>query len=122
MRSTTCLVFIVMLGLLAGCATSSAQHQFSERGITGPEGYTVDWDVPETGTYWLPKETENETKIASEICKANISVFIYHHMPRPPQFSYIGFRFDEATDDAARSCLIARLKAVPSLTMHPKRR
>lgn len=120
MHSTNCLVVVAALGLLTGCVTSSAERQVSERRIIGPKGYTVDWDLPETGTYWLPMETENETKIATEACKANISVFIYHHLPRPPQFSYIGFRFEETTDDAARSCLIARLKAVPSLTIYSK--
>ena len=122
MHSTARLASFVILGLLAGCVTSSVQHQVSGRGIIGPAGYSVDWDVPETGTYWLPRETETETKNASEICKAGISVFVYHHIPRPPQFSYIGFRFEETADDAARSCLVARLKAVPSLTIYPKRR
>ena len=122
MHSTARLASFVILGLLAGCVTSSVQHQVSGRGIIGPAGYSVDWDVPETGTYWLPRETETETKNASEICKAGISVFVYHHIPRPPQFSYIGFRFEETADDAARSCLVGRLKAVPSLTIYPKRR
>lgn len=120
MCSANCLALAVVLSLLVGCSTSSAQNQISERRIIGPEGYTVDWDVPEKGTYWLPKETENETKVASEICGAKISVFVYHHIPRPPQYSYIGFRFIEANDDATKSCLIARLKAVPALHVYPK--
>lgn len=122
MRSTICLILAALPALLEGCVTSSSHDRTSERRIIGPKGYTVDWDMPETGTYWLPAETENETKAASEFCKASISIFIYHHMPRPPQFSYIGFRFEQATNDAARSCLIAKLKAVPSLTIYPKKR
>jgi len=50
-----------------------------------------------------------------------LGVFIYYHLPRPPQYSYLGFRFEPAADAAARSCLVVRLKAVPSLTIYPKR-
>ena len=82
----------------------------------------VDWDLPETGTYWLPKGSEDLIKAASSKCQAAVSFFVYHHLPRPPQYSYIGFEFEGPVDAAAKACLLKDLQAVPSLTIYPKRR
>lgn len=122
MRPTMCCASVIMACLLSGCVASRLPDQVSARRIIGPEGYNVNWDLPETNYYWLPAETEHETKIASDACNAPISVFVYHHVPRPPQFGYIGFRFEGVVDEVARTCLISRLKAVPALTIYPKRR
>lgn len=119
---TNFLAMVMLVGVVTGCAAQQATIPVaSDRRIVGPDDYTVDWDLPETGTYWVPKEEDDMIKVASETCKAQISVFVFHHIPRPPQYSYLGFRFDDAADDVARSCLISRLKAVPSLTIYPKR-
>ena len=120
MFSTRCIPLAMVVGLMAACSTPHSPELVSDRKIVGPETYTVDWDVPETGAYWVPKDRENDTATASDHCKAAISVFIYHHVPVPPQFSHIGFRFEGVSNDAARSCLIARLNAVPALTIYPK--
>lgn len=106
----------------AACAGQRFSQTTAEHRIVGPKGYTVDWDLPETGTYWLPKESEDRIKTASSTCKAAVSVFVYHHLPRPPQYSYLGFKFEGPKDEAAKACLLRDLQAVPSLTVYPKRR
>ena len=107
---------------LAGCATVEPRNFSSQHVIIGPKGYTVDWGLPETGYYWIPTETENDIKATFDACGAPPSVFVYHHIPRPPWFSYFGIRFEPGVDERARTCVVTRLKAVPSLTVYPKRR
>ena len=113
----------VALIALSACATSnSASTAGSEHMIVGPKGYTVDWGLPETGDYWVPDDTQDDIKAASDACHAPPSVFVYHHIPRPPWFSYFGLHFDSGVEDAKKACVVARLKAVPALTVYPKRR
>lgn len=113
---------IALACLTAGCAGPRSGAITTERWIVGPKGYTVDWDLPETNTYWVPRVSDNLIQAVSEQCKAAVDVFVYHHLPRPPQYSYIGFKFADAVDDAAKLCLVDSLKAVPSMTVYPKRR
>lgn len=116
-------VVVVIAGLVTACAgTGDKAPPPSERRIVGPKNYTVDWDLPETGTYWVPKEEERAMRAVSEACNAPLDVFVFHHVPRPPQFGYLGFRFEASVDDASRACVVSRLKAVPSLTIYPKKR
>ncbi|MFT4251957.1 MAG: hypothetical protein QM608_05700 [Caulobacter sp.] len=115
-------VVTALAGVVSACAaTGENLPPASERRIVGPEGYTVNWDLPETGAYWAPKAEEGGIRAASEACNAPLNVFVFHHLPRPPQFSYLGFRFEASVDDAARDCVVSRLKAVPSLTIYPKK-
>lgn len=108
---------------LAGCATSQQNiGPLSERRVIGPAGYTVDWDLLETDYYWVPMANENDLKPTSDQCKAPLSVFVYHHLPRPPQYSYLGFRFPPEVDTLAKSCVLSRLKAVQGLTVYPKKK
>jgi len=119
---TNFLAIVMLVGVVTGCAAQQATIPVaSDRRIVGPNDYTVDWDLPETGDYWIPKEEADMINVASEICKAPITVVVFHHVPHPPQFSAASIRFGGDADDVARSCLIGRLKAVPSLTVYPKR-
>src|SRR5687768_11862409 len=103
MRRTVYIALVALVGIIAGCATSRAPAPVaSEHRIIGPKGYTVDWDLPKTDTFWIPKETADGIKVASESCNAAISVFMYHHTPTPPQYSWVGFRFEDAADHAAK--------------------
>jgi hypothetical protein len=114
---------VACLVMLPACATSERpKDTASAHIIIGPKGYTVDWGLPETGDYWVPNETADDIKAASGACKASPSVFVYHHIPRPPQFSDFGLHFAADTDEQQRACVVARLKAVPSLTVYPKRK
>lgn len=82
MRTT---IFAMMLpaATVTACATQHVKVPAdSGRRVIGPKGYTVDWDLPETGTYWVPKEREGAIKAASEACNAPIGVFIYHQPRR----------------------------------------
>ncbi len=112
---------IALACLTAGCAGPRLAATTTEHRIVGPKGYAVDWGLPETSTYWVPKDSEKSIKAVSERCKAAVNVFVYHHFPRPPQYSYIGFKFADAVDEAAKSCLVDSPKAVPSMTIYPKR-
>jgi hypothetical protein len=94
----------------------------SERRIAGPSGSTVDWDLPETDSYWIPKEAEKDVEPASLACEIDLNPFVYHHVPTPPQYSYIGFRFPPQAGEANKACVVARLKAVPALTVYPKKK
>lgn len=119
--STAAIVSI--LATLSACATSTGSKIVaSQHIIIGPKGYTVDWGLPETGSYWIPDETKEDIKAASITCSALPNVFIYHHMPRPPWFSYFGLNFVNGVTDQQKSCLVMRLKAVPALTIYPKRK
>ena len=112
----------VALIVLSACATlNSPQQVASEHMIIGPKGYTVDWGLPKTGDYWVPNDTKNDIKAASDACGALPSVFIYHHIPRRPWFSYVGLHFDPGVDEQKKACVLTRLKAVPALTVYPKR-
>ena len=93
----------------------------SDRRIFAPEGYTVDWDLPETDTFWVPPDREHDILSASQACGGAVQTFLYHHWPRPPQYGYIGFRFEPEASPAARNCIIERVKAVPALTVYPAR-
>ena len=93
----------------------------SDQRIAGPPDYTVDWDLPVTDHYWLPKDTEGDMMLAAKDCDATVEPFIYHHWPRPPQFSYSGFRFGENATEQQKSCVISRLRAVPALTVYSKK-
>ena len=107
---------------LANCSTAPVDYgPMSERRIFGPKGYNVDWDLPETDAFWVPPETKDDILTASQSCGGAVQTFIYHHTPRPPQFSYIGFRFEAETSQAAKDCIIDRLKAIPALTIYPAR-
>jgi len=94
----------------------------SDQRIIGPSGYTVDWDLPETDHYWLPEDTEDDIMPAANDCGATVEPFIYHHWPRPPQYSYTGFRFGHTATERQKSCVLSRLKAVPALTVYPKKK
>lgn len=108
---------------LPACATTTGSKMIvSEHIIVGPKGYTVDWGLPLTGDYWVPDETKGDIKAASDACNAAPSVFVYHHIPRPPWFSYLGLRFPDGTTEQQKSCLVSRIKAVPALTVYPKKR
>ena len=115
---------ILLLGIqVSGCAaTPNDFGPFSDRRITGPANYTVDWDLPETGEFWLPKETEEDIMPAAQNCGAPVESFLYHHWPRPPQYSYFGFRFNPSATDDQKSCVVSRLRAVPALTVYPKKK
>lgn len=109
--------------MLPACATTTGSKIIaSEHIIIGPKGYTVDWGLPLTGGYWIPVETKDDIKAASDACSARPSVFVYHHVPRPPWFSYLGLRFPDGTTEQQKSCLVSRIKAVPALTVYPKKR
>jgi hypothetical protein len=111
-----------LLTALAGCAATHADFgPMSDRRVFGPTDYTVDWDLPETGEYWLPPETEDDIMPASRACEAVLNSFVYHHLPRPPQYSYFGFRFSEEVTEAQKACVVERLKAVPALTIYSKK-
>ena len=115
-------VFGLALASLASCSTVPVDYgPMSDRRIYAPEGYDVDWDLPETDAFWLPSETKDDILIASQSCGAAIQTFLYHHWPRPPQFSYIGFRFEPKTSQTAKDCVIGRVKAIPALTVYPAR-
>lgn len=108
---------------LSACATTDRPgYVASEHLIVGPKGYTIDWGLPYTGDYWVPKATQNDIKAASDACHAPPSVFVYHHIPRPPWFSYLGLHFSPDTDEQQKACVVTRIKAEPSLTIYPKRR
>lgn len=94
----------------------------SENRVSGPEGYTVDWDLPYTDYYWVPPETKDDLMPASRACQTTVEGFIYHHMPRPPQFSYVGFRFGADATDSGKACVLSRLRAVPALTTYAKKK
>jgi hypothetical protein len=118
----SCASALALTCLIAACAGPRVTATATEYRVVGPENYTVDWDLPATGAYWVPKESENLIQAASKKCAAAVAMFVYHHTPRPPQYSYFGFSFDGAVDGAAQSCLIGELRAVPALTVYPKRR
>lgn len=114
---------IATIVTLPACApTTGSKMIASEHVIVGPKGYTVDWGLPLTGDYWVPDETKGDIKAASEACNAPPSVFVYHHIPLPPWFSYLGLRFPGGTTEQQKSCVVSRIKAVPALTVYPKRR
>ncbi len=109
--------------MLPACATTTGSKIIaSEHIIVGPKGYTVDWGLPLTENYWVSEETKDDIKEASDACNAPPSVFVYHHIPRPPWFSYLGLRFPNGTTEQQKSCLVSRLGAVPALTVYPKKR
>lgn len=116
-----------MLGLLilslGGCISADIDYgPMSSRRLPGPASYTVDWDLPETGLFWVPKSTENDLKRAADGCNVALDTFLYYHYPRPPQYSYIGFRFFPGTSDIQKSCLVKAVGAVPALTVYPKKK
>jgi hypothetical protein len=114
---------ICLAAFLAGCSTVDKDYgPMSSQRVSGPKGYTVDWDLPYTDYYWLPPETENDMVPASRACGATVVGFIYHHMPRPPQYSYSGFRFSPDATDEGKRCVLSRLKAVPALTTYAKKK
>jgi hypothetical protein len=109
------------LATLTSCATSTdANRVTSEHVIIGPKGYRVDWGLPETAKFWIPNETVDEYKVATETCKAPHSLFVWYHMARPPWFSGLGLNFPVDTEERQKSCVVTRLKAVPALTVYPK--
>jgi hypothetical protein len=111
------------LATLSACAASTEPDLVaSKHMIIGPKGYSVDWGLPLTGSYWVPDETKDNIKSASDACNAPPSMFVYHHIPRPPWFSYMGLRFPDRVTDKQKSCVVMRLKAVPALTVYPKRK
>ncbi len=111
------------LATLSACAASTEPDIVaSKHMIIGPKGYSVDWGLPLTGSYWVPDETKDNIKSASDACNAPPSMFVYHHIPRPPWFSYMGLRFPDRVTDKQKSCVVMRLKAVPALTVYPKRK
>lgn len=114
---------IATIVTLPACATTTGSKRIaSEHVIDGPKGYTVNWGLPLTGAYWVPNETKDDIKAASDTCNAPASVFVYHHIPRPPWFSYLGLRFPDGTTEQQKSCVVSRIKAVPALTVYPKKR
>lgn len=114
---------VLIFATLSACSTADGSKMIaSEHSIIGPNGYTVDWGLPMNGYYWVPKETEGDIKAASDACQAPSSVFVYHHTPRPPWFSYLGLRFPDGTTEQQKSCVVSRIKAVPALTAYPKKR
>jgi hypothetical protein len=111
-----------ILVILSSCATLTESNVVaSEHLIVGPKGYTVDWGSPVTDRYWIPHETEQDIKSATDACNAPPSVFVWHHIPRPPSFSGLGLHFPIGVDEQQKSCVVVRLKAVPALTVYPKR-
>lgn len=123
MRLQTLLPILLSLSVLAGCTTTATDFgPVSDRRVVGPTDYTVDWDLPETGQYWLPRETEGDIMMASRACEAALNSFVYHHLPRPPQYSYLGFRFGEGVTEDQKACVTKRLKAVPALTVYSKKK
>lgn len=111
-----------ILVMLSSCATLTESNIVaSEHLIIGPKGYTVDWGIPVTDHYWIPNETEQDIKSATDACNAPPSVFVWHHIPRPPWFSALGLNFPVDVDEQQKSCVVARLKAVPALTVYSKR-
>jgi hypothetical protein len=121
-RRNARVIALALVCSAAGCAEPRVNAAATEYRIVGPKGYTIDWDLPETNTYWIPEKSEDLIKAASDKCKAAVSVFVYHHLPRPPQYSYLGFSFKEPVGEAAKACLVDELRAVRSLTIYPKRR
>jgi hypothetical protein len=116
-------MIMAIIATLPACATPTGSKMIaSEHIILGPKGYTVDWGLPMTGDYWVPDETMGNIKAASDACNAPPSASVYHHIPRPPWFSYLGLHFPDGTTEQQKSCVVSRIKAVPALTVYPKKR
>ena len=116
-------LIVSIFATLSACATSTGYKIASpEHLVIGPKGYTVDWGLPLTGSYWVPEETKGYIKSSSQACNAPLNVFVYHHTPRPPWFSYLGFNFPHGATEQEKSCVVMRLKAVPALTVYLKRK
>lgn len=123
MRFQNLFPYLLSLSVLAGCTTTATDFgPMSDRRVVGPTGYTVDWDLPETGHYWLPRVAEDDIVTASRACEAALNSFVYHHWPRPPQYSYLGLRFGEGVTEDQKACVTDRLKSVPALTVYPKKK
>jgi hypothetical protein len=114
---------IPIFASLSACVTPTGSKMIaSEHIILGPKGYTVDWGLPKTDSYWVPDETKDDIKAATDACNAPPSVFVFHHIPTPPSFSHLGLNFPDGVAEQQKSCVVVRLKAVPALTVYPKRR
>jgi len=114
---------VLIFATLSACATSTGLDiASSEHLIIGPKGYTVDWGLPKAESYWVPEENKGYIKSASESCNASPNVFVWHHIPRPPWFSYLGFNFPNGATEQQKSCVVRRLKAVQALTVYLKRK
>ena len=95
-----------LLILTASCAASN-----------GPSGDEVYWDLPETGSYWVPEEVDARAIIAAAAeCGAHVDGGIDHHIPIPPGYAFGVFHFVGENSLAERKCTIDRLRAVPRLT------
>ena len=114
------LIFWVACG--AGMAKDNAPSETSRR-IDGPADYSVFWDEPETGVYWVPKGTPIAKIIeAGKACGATVDGGVSHHIPVPPQYDVSVFHFVGPTLDVAKQCVMARVEAVPALTVYPKKK
>jgi hypothetical protein len=114
------LAFLFLAASIAACSTSSTSKLVaSEHLIIGPKGYTVDWGLPETGDYWLPPERENDIKAASDACGAlhACSSIITH---RDRLGSATSGCISTLGSMNKKKCVLARLEAVPALTIYPQ--
>lgn len=113
----------IILAVLGACTATSVVSSDSGRSIHGPADYTVYWDLPETGQYWVPKGTDVARILETgEQCEAKLGGGISHHIPVPPAYDYFVFYFIGPVSDQAKACVIAQLNAVPRLTVYEKKR
>jgi hypothetical protein len=113
----------LILAGLSACGTATTEPLGSSYRIEGPPDYTVYWDLPVTDRYWLPKGTSAAQVVeAGKQCGATVDGGMWHHIPVPPEYDWFGFYFVGTVSDAAKACVITRLKAVPALTVYPKKR